>query len=264
MQNINILVLFLTLSHAILTSAGIACGPYACGTNNLCCNDETLGPVCYDPLGYGCTPNKLGYDVLCSIVDFPCGTVCYDPLTYVCNPGNTLVYVPHLTYNNRTQFIAALTPNNDYFVDTFPDSPNWVDLASVTSGGDGFLYTATAPDPPGLLYYPTYNALNSYWGDLQIVFSGPKLPNAFGGYIYQIFDLDTFVPATITIVVNGDYIFTIPAPTPTSFWGVILDGQTINTLFISFGINDYATSEAEELCLAVVDAIYGLTNEALH
>eukprot|EP00029_Vermamoeba_vermiformis_P004410 TRINITY_DN1494_c0_g1_i1.p1 TRINITY_DN1494_c0_g1~~TRINITY_DN1494_c0_g1_i1.p1 ORF type:complete len:222 (-),score=1.34 TRINITY_DN1494_c0_g1_i1:70-735(-) len=86
-----------------------------CGPNDRCCQDATLGAVCYNPNTHTCADNRklcgVGEGVcinqcfnrkthrcltsaqgckLCSVYDSLCGTTCYNPNLYRCSSGTVV------------------------------------------------------------------------------------------------------------------------------------------------------------------------------
>jgi len=74
------------LSLLFAAACSLQCGSYTCPSENLCCDDSLLGPVCYDPLDYNC----VGGTRLCGENEGACGTICYALESYFCCAGQLM------------------------------------------------------------------------------------------------------------------------------------------------------------------------------
>jgi len=80
-------ILALIFYVQVSSSQTVSCGDTSCGGGALCCNDASLGSVCYNPNTDSCVASAAG-NVLCGssggVFEAACGTICYDTTSYGC------------------------------------------------------------------------------------------------------------------------------------------------------------------------------------
>jgi len=83
MKNNLCLIVGILFSFLVYCNA-CTCGQYVCGATDACCEDQSIGSVCYNPLTYSCVNDNL----LCASGFLACGDYpsqrCYDPTVHVC------------------------------------------------------------------------------------------------------------------------------------------------------------------------------------
>lgn len=119
-------------------TGGATCGTWNCLPNDLCCQDNYIGPYrfqCYSPQTHHCVADDFrpAQNCLCGKSDGCCNQVCFDAAFYTCNRHNG-----ELTPIDRTYHYPPAQPP--------PPSPQWTPPEHDCEGNEP--HPPQPPPPP--------------------------------------------------------------------------------------------------------------------